>query len=362
MRGRHHTISCFPREWGERLAALTPRLITFSIVSLLLSLLTVLLFGMLSAYRAVGPDLVRGGEFESMEFWQLSRTLREQANPISNGVIHLEAHHASQDILARQRLEIPASRQLLVLASGVEVYNGASTSSSSGLPTIAVVGRDAAGRLVGGFDNVILRQAGTLKIDTISQTVQVPVDHSEIWLELEINGGTGVLRVDRLQAFEAELIPWVAAVRQVLAVIWIGLTLMALFFLWNTSKVGSIGLLGVLMLTVVFPSPWESIMSSGLYEMTFGLRNVGLDHGVVFFLGTVASYGLFPRNAHYSWDIHFAILLSWLALASSTESLQYFTGTRIPLLSDWVANLLGIMMAGVVATMYQFFSRLITRP
>lgn len=328
---------------------LTLRVGTMSLVALVLSIFTVLLFAVLPAHRAVGTDLIRGGDFDSLADWRLSEALKMRDGLVPGGVLKLQPTFAGEDLLVRQLIDIPASRQVLIIARGVEISLSDPSSldqkAAQALPTIALVGRLSSGRLVGGFDNILVRSDTDIILRESKKFVRIPADHVELWFEIEFDGGLGTLLVDQVQAFEAQAISWVHWARQLLGLGWIALAGLVLISFWRLSKVGLGLYIALMSLLIIFPAPWGLMMMDENEWLALGLDHVGL-----FFVFALMSYFLFGK------DDPGLLIVPWFAAATSTECLQFYFNYREPLLSDWTSNLVGLTLAGLIVLLVQRFS------
>lgn len=327
---------------------LTLRVGTMSLVALVLAFCTVLLFTVLPAYRAIGTGLIRGGDFDSLADWRLSKALKTRDGLVQDGVLKLQPTFAGEDLLVRQLIDIPASRQVLIIARGVEITLPDSPSTdqkaAQALPTIALVGRSSSGRLVGGFDNILVRSDTDIIIRESQKFVRIPADHVELWFEVEFNGGVGTLLVDQVQAFEAQAISWAHWARQLLGLGWIALASLVLISFWRLSKVGLGLYIALMSLLIILPAPWGLMMMDESEWLALGLDHVGL-----FFVFALMSYFLFGKDDPRS------LIVPWFAAATSTECLQFYSNYREPLLSDWYSNLVGLTLAGLIILLIRRF-------
>ena len=327
---------------------LTLRVGTMSLAALVLSIFTVLLFAVLPAYRAIGPDMIRGGDFDSLTEWRLSQALKTHDGLVQNGVLKLQPAFAGEDLLVRQLIDIPASRQVLMIARGVEITGDDPLSMKQlarASPTIALIGRLSSGSLVGGFDNILVRSDADITLRESKKFVRIPADHVELWFEIEFDGGMGTLLVDQVQAFEAQAISWVHWARQLLGLGWIALAGLVLISFWRLSKVGLGLYIALMSLLIIFPAPWGLMMMDENEWLALGLDHVGL-----FFVFALMSYFLFGKDDPGS------LFVPWFAAATSTECLQFYFNYREPLLSDWTSNLVGLTLAGLIILLVQRFS------
>ncbi|MFT7218687.1 MAG: hypothetical protein ACI8Z1_000298 [Candidatus Azotimanducaceae bacterium] len=320
---------------------LTLRVRTMSAAALILAFCTVLLFAVLPAYKAIGTDLIRGGDFDSLTGWRLSNALKTGDGLVQDGVLKLLPTFAGEDLLVRQLIDIPASRQVLIIARGVEITVSDPPSTgqkaAQALPTIALVGRSSSGRLVGGFDNILVRSDTDIVIRESQKVVLIPADHEELWFEIEFHGGMGTLLVDQVQAFEAQAINWVHWARQLLGLGWIALASLVVISFWRLSKVGLGLYIALMSLLIILPAPWGLMMMDENEWLALGLDHVGL-----FFVFALMSYFLFGKDDPGS------LMVPWFAAATSTECLQFYSSYREPLLSDWYSNLVGLILAGLI--------------
>jgi hypothetical protein len=178
--------------------------ISINSCGLILAALTILLFEYFPSHEKTGEPLLINEDFlSSTEGWHFSRDLRTTPGYLADGFLELRNDLPGRDLLARQTIAIPDSRQIILTGYGIELTDTEQGENPKQVPTIAVIGRDAEGNFIGGSNYLLLRESGTRSIDELARTITLPAHFLEARIEAEFVGGTGLFRIDRISAFEA---------------------------------------------------------------------------------------------------------------------------------------------------------------
>jgi hypothetical protein len=303
---------------------------------LILAVLTTLLFEYFPSHEKTGDPLLINGDFLAItEGWHFSKDLRTTPGYLADGLLELRNDSPGRDLLARQNFSIPDSRQIILTGYGIELAGTEQGENPKEVPTIAVVGRSTKGNMIGGSDYILFRESGTRSFDELAKVITIPIHFLEARIEAEFVGGTGLFRVDRLSAFEAKKIKLHDYGRYGLLLAWSILWLITGMTLLKLSLTAALGFVTLLGLLIFLP---ESLKVEILAPADALLKIGSFDHLALFILGTIGVRLLFPiANPGL-------LLFSIITFATASETLQYFTSHREPLVLDWVFNQIGILI------------------
>jgi len=309
--------------------------ISINSCGLILAGLTILLFEYFPGHEKTGEPLLINGDFQSStEGWHFSKDLRTTPGYLADGFLELRNDLPGRDLLAKQTIAIPESRQIILTGYGIELTDTEQGENPKQVPTIAVVGRDAEGHFMGGSNHLLLRESGTRSIEELSRVITLPAHFLEARIEAEFVGGTGLFRIDRISAFEAKDIRLHNYARYILFIVWFTLILITTITLLKLSLTATLGFITALGLLVLLP---ETLKVQILAPADALLKMGSFDHLALFMLGTIGVRLLFPVAKPG------LLVCSFITFATASETLQYFTSHREPLVLDWAFDLVGIL-------------------
>jgi hypothetical protein len=311
-------------------------------ITLLLSLLTTVLYETVDRYADVGGELLENHSFDAgLTGWHPSRNV----NKNQRRLIDLSNWKSSEGHDIRQILPKPSSGMVRISAD-VTTINVETGPKSWQRARIDVLGRKANGKWQWDFPNTLFRATGTSQLRDISTVIKIPDEFTELRVQAELTGGTGTFLVDRISLKEVKERLLIIVLSYLLLACWVVLgtvviVLMVRMRMWIPATI--ILTAGTLLLLI--PDTIKTSILNKFEKLIPAISHLPLDHLFLFMMATfVIYYTSHGKPATHLWKIAFGLI----TFSFASEALQYFTNHRDPLLRDLAANVAGITLGILV--------------
>jgi VanZ family protein len=318
---------------------------------------TVMFFNLYDRYEPYGPELLSDPGFtDGFEKWQISG--RGVAELTGNGTVMLRAATPDKGVAVRQYLPDPMRHRLVRLRGELRAQNIQLGEQSWHSGRLVLVSFDTNQRMIAG-PHVVVNLQGTQGWKTYQAVFRIPQNAVEVRVSLQIIGATGELAARNFSLHEVQqrshynLFRSVGLVLWVFMMGWLSLTwvsqlrldlphfVLALAFL---SIVIGVLMPGALKLdmegevsTIFAYFNWLNSDVSRLMENDpTKISDIG--HFLLFTLLAMATSWAYPTQKRCY------LLVSLICLAAISEVLQFFVEGRLPLVTDMLVDVAGLLV------------------
>lgn len=319
---------------------------------------TIAFFNLYDRYEPYGPELLSDPSFtEGFEKWTISG--RGDAQLLEDGTVILQAAAPNKGVAVRQYLADPTRHRLVRLKGELRSKNIQMGKQNWHSGRLVLASFDENQRMM-SVPHVVVNLLGTQDWKTYQAVFQIPQNAIEVSVSLQIIGTTGELGARNLSLYEVQLHSHYNIYRSIGLALWIfmlawlSLTLssqlrldlphFALAFIFFSIVIGVLmpsalksNIEGEVSTFFAYFSNWLNPNTSHFMEND-PIKVSDLGHFLLFTLLAIVTSWAYPTQNR------FHLLSSLICLAAVTEVLQFFVKGRLPLMTDLIIDVAGLLI------------------